>query len=141
MRYESAELAKIAVNCFLAAQISTANTLAELCERVGADWREIVPALRLDRRIGAHAYLKPGLGIAGGNLERDLATMIDIADSFGAPSGVVKAWVENSNHRKLARRVIPQTKNRRRPHNQSRKQNRIRQVIKVRHSQILNTNL
>ncbi|MGH6663134.1 MAG: nucleotide sugar dehydrogenase [Rhodospirillales bacterium] len=113
MRYESAELAKIAVNCFLAAQISTANTLAELCERVDADWREIVPALRLDRRIGAHAYLKPGLGIAGGNLERDLATMIDLADSFGAPSGVVKAWVDNSNHRKLAaarilkERVLP----------------------------------
>lgn len=113
MRYESAELAKIAINCFLAAQISTANTLAELCERVGADWREIVPALRLDRRLGAHAYLKPGLGIAGGNLERDLATVIGLADSSGAPSGVVKAWVENSNHRKLAaarilkERVLP----------------------------------
>jgi UDPglucose 6-dehydrogenase len=113
MRYESAELAKIAINCFLAAQISTANTLAELCERVGADWREIIPALRLDRRLGAHAYIKPGLGIAGGNLERDLATVIGLANSSGAPSDVVKAWVENSNHRKLAavrilkERVLP----------------------------------
>ena len=46
-----------------------------LCEKIGADWSEIVPALKLDARIGPHAYLSPGLGIAGGNLERDLATV------------------------------------------------------------------
>src|SRR5207245_1505995 len=75
MRYESAELAKISINMFLVASISTTNTLAELCERIGADWSEIVPALKLDKRIGQHAYLAPGLGIAGGNLERDLTTV------------------------------------------------------------------
>ena len=56
MGYESAELAKIAINVCLVASISAANVLAELCERVGADWAEIVPALRLDRRIGTHAF-------------------------------------------------------------------------------------
>ena len=76
MRYESAELAKIAINCCLVASVSVANTLADLSERIGADWNEIVPALRLDRRIGAYSYLAPGLGIAGGNLERDLATVL-----------------------------------------------------------------
>jgi UDPglucose 6-dehydrogenase len=100
MRYESAELAKIAINCCLAASVSTANTLAELCERIGADWSEIVPALRLDRRIGAHAYLSPGLGIAGGNLERDLATVIELAATHGTHAGVVNAWIENSRHRR-----------------------------------------
>ena len=34
--------------------------LAELCERIGADWSEIAPALKLDRRIGPYAYLTPG---------------------------------------------------------------------------------
>src|SRR4029077_19329707 len=43
MRYESAELAKIAINCCLVASITVANTLAELSERIGADWSEIVP--------------------------------------------------------------------------------------------------
>ena len=38
MRYESAELAKISINCCLVASITVANTLAELCERIGADW-------------------------------------------------------------------------------------------------------
>ena len=37
MRYESAELAKIAINMFLVSSVSTANTLAELCEAIGAD--------------------------------------------------------------------------------------------------------
>lgn len=100
MRYESAELAKISINMFLVASVSTANTLAELCERIGADWSEIAPALRLDRRIGQHAYLAPGLGIAGGNLERDLATVCRFADELGTDAGVVRAWLANSRHRR-----------------------------------------
>src|SRR5690606_37803730 len=44
MRYESAELAKISINCCLAASVSVANILAELSVRIGADWSEIVPA-------------------------------------------------------------------------------------------------
>jgi len=100
MRYESAELAKIAINCCLVSSISVANTLAELCERLGAAWSEIAPALKLDRRIGQHAYLAPGLGIAGGNLERDLATVCKLADAHGTDAGVVRAWIANSRHRR-----------------------------------------
>jgi UDPglucose 6-dehydrogenase len=100
MRFESAELAKISINMCLVASVSTANTLAELCERIGADWSEIAPALKLDRRIGPHAYLAPGLGIAGGNLERDLATICNLADERGGDAGVVRAWIANSLHRR-----------------------------------------
>ena len=100
MRYESAELAKISINMCLVASISTANTLAELCEKIGADWSEIVPALKLDRRIGHYSYLSPGLGIAGGNLERDLVTVCNFADTLGTDVGVVRAWLANSSHRK-----------------------------------------
>jgi UDPglucose 6-dehydrogenase len=106
MRYESAELAKISINFCLAASIGVANTLAEVSEAVGADWQEIVPALKLDRRIGSYSYLDPGLGLAGGNLERDLRTVLDIAAAGNGQSGldvdagIVKAWVNNSQHRK-----------------------------------------
>jgi len=100
MRYESAELAKIAINCCLVSSVSVANTLAELCERLGAAWPEIVPALKLDKRIGQHAYLAPGLGIAGGNLERDLATVCRLADEHGTDAGVVRAWIANSRNRR-----------------------------------------
>ena len=98
MRYESAELAKISINMCLVASIGVANTMAELCEKIGADWSEIVPALKLDRRIGPYSYLAPGLGIAGGNLERDLATVIRLADANGTDCGIVRAWLENSRH-------------------------------------------
>ncbi len=100
MRYESAELAKISINFCLVASVSVANTLAEVSEIIGADWSEIVPALRLDKRIGPHAYLNPGLGIAGGNLERDLRTVLGLAAGKGVDVGVVEAWIANSAHRK-----------------------------------------
>jgi UDPglucose 6-dehydrogenase len=100
MAYESAELAKISINFCLVASISVANTLAEICERVGADWSDIAPALKLDKRIGPGAYLGPGLGIAGGNLERDLRTVIKIGEAKGTDVGVVRAWLANSAHRK-----------------------------------------
>lgn len=100
MRYESAELAKISINFCLVASISVANTLAEVSETIGADWSEIAPALKLDRRIGAYAYLTPGLGISGGNLERDLRSVIGIGGEKGSDIGVVEAWLRNSDYRK-----------------------------------------
>lgn len=100
MRYESAELAKIAINCCLVASVSVANTLAELSERLGADWGEVVPALRLDRRIGEYAYLTAGLGLAGGNLERDLATVLRLSAEAGSEAGTIAAFLANSRHRR-----------------------------------------
>jgi UDPglucose 6-dehydrogenase len=100
MRYESAELAKIAINCCLVASVSVANTLADLSERIGADWHEIAPALKLDKRIGAFSYLAPGLGIAGGNLERDLATVLRMAEATGSEASTIAAFVKNSRARR-----------------------------------------
>ena len=115
MRYESAELAKISINMCLVASVTTANTLAELCEKIGADWSEIVPALKLDKRIGPYSYLAPGLGIAGGNLERDLATVCNFADQYGTDANMVRAWIGNSQYRRdwalrtLYREVLSKT--------------------------------
>ena len=100
MRYESAELAKISINMCLVASVTVANTLAELCENIGADWSEIAPALKLDRRIGQYSYLTPGLGIAGGNLERDLATVERLAAEHSTDASIVRAWIHNSRHRR-----------------------------------------
>ncbi len=113
MRYESAELAKIAINCCLVSAVSTANTLAEICEHIGADWSDIIPTLKADRRIGQYSYLAPGLGISGGNLERDLNTVLSMAARHGTDGAVVEAWLGNSGYRKnwplrmLAAHVFP----------------------------------
>jgi UDPglucose 6-dehydrogenase len=100
MRYESAELAKISINFFLVSSISTTNMLAEVCERAGADWSEIAPALRLDARIGPKAYLEPGLGFGGGNLGRDLTTISRLSAERGTDTRIIDAWQANSRYRR-----------------------------------------
>ncbi len=107
MRYESAELAKISINMFLVSSVTTTNTLAEVCEAVGADWAEIAPALRLDARIGPKAYLNPGLGLGGTNLLRDLVTIRELADERGTHAEVVETWLLDSKYRRdWARRLV-----------------------------------
>ena len=100
MKYESAELAKISINMFLVSSVTTTNTIAEVCEKIGADWSEIVPTLRMDKRIGQYAYLTPGLGISGGNLERDLATILSYSEVYETDKDVVSSWQKNSKNRK-----------------------------------------
>lgn len=99
MNYESAELAKISINLYLVATVTTTNTLAEICQHVGADWQDIAETLRLDKRIGPYAYLNPGLGLAGGNLERDLATISGIAHKHGCFTKLIDAELEDSAYR------------------------------------------
>jgi UDPglucose 6-dehydrogenase len=89
--YESAELTKTAINLYLIGAVTYSNTLADLCEAIGADWAEIAPALRLDARIGPAAYLRPSLGIAGGNLERDLVTLGRLAAARGVAAPYLDA--------------------------------------------------
>jgi UDPglucose 6-dehydrogenase len=100
MRYESAELCKISINMFLVSSVSTTNVLAEVCEATGAEWREIAPALRLDRRIGQYAYLTPGLGVGGGNLTRDMATIAWLAAEYGTDARLVATWLDDSSYRR-----------------------------------------
>ena len=100
MKYESAELTKISINILLASSITTTNMLAEACEKVSADWHEILPALKLDERIGKKAYLKPGLGISGGNIERDIYSIKKVLKSKKQSLSVVTAFQKNSAYMK-----------------------------------------
>ena len=93
MRLESAELTKAAINLYLSCGVTFANTLSDVCERVGADWSEVVPALRLDARIGPAAYIRPSLGISGGNLERDLVMLRDLAEERGIDAPLIQTIV------------------------------------------------
>jgi len=100
MKYESAELSKISINLCLVSSITVTNALSEICEKVGADWGEIMPALQLDKRIGKFSYLSPGLGLSGGNLERDLVTVIKLAKEHQTNVDVIKSFIDDSDYRK-----------------------------------------
>jgi len=80
--------------------VTVANTLAEVCEKVGADWSEIVPALKLDRRIGAYAYIAPGLGMPVGILNA-ISPPSSGCPSAWHRSGLMAAWRRNSRYRRI----------------------------------------
>jgi len=101
MNYESAELAKISINMYLISTVTTTNVISEVCERVGGDWKDISASLRLDKRIGKYAYLNPGLGISGGNLERDLYTLNKLQVSNKLNNKFVAELKNKSTARKM----------------------------------------
>jgi UDPglucose 6-dehydrogenase len=83
MSIESAEMVKHGINAFLATCITFTNELAIVCERVGANATDVERALRLEPRIGARAYVKPGAAFAGGTLARDIVFLNSIAEREG----------------------------------------------------------
>ena len=103
MNYKSAELTKIFINIYLISQVTTTNVLSEYTENNGANWNDIKKAIMFDKRIGKNAYLSPGLGISGGNLERDLKTLSKLSNQrteyknlfnlFSKISNIRKDWV------------------------------------------------
>lgn len=117
MRYESAELSKLSINMYLAASVCVTNSIAEVAESIGADWKEIFPVLQLDKRIGKFAYLQTGLGISGGNLERDLESIDQLAMEHGCFPEVFRSFVDSSAYsknwplRKLYEQVLSSTSN------------------------------
>lgn len=66
----SAEITKLATNCFLTTKISFANSIGDLAVRSGADPDRILAAIGSDSRIGGK-YLKYGYGFGGPCFPRD----------------------------------------------------------------------
>ena len=100
MNYESEEICKTAINMYLASSITFANTLAEISEKTGGDWEEVKKAMQLDKRIGKYSYITPGLGISGGNIERDLITLMKVSKKLKIRPGLIDACLKDSVHRK-----------------------------------------
>lgn len=76
---EAAEMIKYASNSFLATQISFINSIAQICEKVGADVTQVSRGMKLDGRIGNRAFLNAGLGYGGSCFPKDVEALIQIA--------------------------------------------------------------
>jgi UDPglucose 6-dehydrogenase len=94
--YETAEVIKYASNSYLAAQVSFINEIANICERTGADVTQVSKALSLDKRIGEHAYLSPGIGYGGSCLPKDLSALVHTAEARGYEPALLKAIIETN---------------------------------------------
>ena len=80
---QTAELAKVAANAFLATKISFINAISEVCEAADADVTLLADALGYDARIGRQ-FLNAGLGFGGGCLPKDIRAFMARAGELGA---------------------------------------------------------
>ena len=88
----SAETIKYASNAFLATKVSFVNAVANLCEAVGADVREVVLGMGYDKRIGFE-FLKPGPGWGGSCFPKDTRALIRIGDDAGYDFSLLRGVV------------------------------------------------
>ncbi len=113
MGIKSAEMTKYAANCMLATKISFMNEVANICENVGADVREVRAGIGSDRRIGYH-FIYPGVGYGGSCFPKDVRALINTAREYGCTPNLVEAVdaVNNRQKVKLAEKVIHYFKSR-----------------------------
>jgi UDPglucose 6-dehydrogenase len=107
MSRRAAELTKYAGNAFLATKITFINEIADLCEKVGADVKDVARGIGLDGRIG-DKFLHAGPGYGGSCFPKDTLALLKTAQDFEAPQRIVEAVVAVNDNRKRAmgRKVI-----------------------------------
>lgn len=108
MSTASAEMAKHAMNAWLATSISFTNDLADICEKMGADIEEVVQALKSEPRVGHKAYLFAGLGFSGGTLARDVQSLLSAAKKLKTDLPVIRGTLEKNKRRHSV--VVPHLK-------------------------------
>jgi len=86
----SAELTKYAANAMLASRISFMNEMANLCDRLGADVRQVRRGVGTDTRIGA-SFLFPGIGYGGSCFPKDVKALIRMGTAAGLDMALVRA--------------------------------------------------
>ncbi|HEX2191674.1 MAG TPA: UDP-glucose/GDP-mannose dehydrogenase family protein [Acidimicrobiales bacterium] len=89
----TAEMIKYACNAFLATKVSFVNAVANVCEAVGADVRDVVLGMGYDRRIGFE-FLRPGPGWGGSCFPKDTTALLRIADDNGYDFGLLRGVQE-----------------------------------------------
>jgi UDPglucose 6-dehydrogenase len=78
----TAEMIKYASNAFLATKISFINEMARICDRLGADVKEVAAGMGYDKRIG-RAFLDAGLGYGGSCFPKDVKALAHMAGEAG----------------------------------------------------------
>ncbi|SEL28085.1 UDP-glucose dehydrogenase [Roseovarius nanhaiticus] len=90
---ESAEMIKYAANAFLATKITFINEIAALCERVGADVKQVSRGMGMDGRIG-NKFLHAGPGYGGSCFPKDTTALARIGQEHASPMRIVEAVIE-----------------------------------------------
>jgi UDPglucose 6-dehydrogenase len=101
----TSEMIKYSANAFLATKISFMNEIANICELVDVDVKEVARGIGLDQRIGSR-FMSPGIGYGGSCFPKDVRGLERIAYSKGydahlirAVDAVNKAQIERTFHK------------------------------------------
>ena len=97
---KSAELIKYASNSFLAAKIAFINEIANLCDSVGADVREVARGMGFDSRIG-EKFLEPGPGYGGSCFPKDVDGLIHVAADHGMHLRILESVAEANRFQRI----------------------------------------
>ncbi len=100
MGVRSAEMTKYAANCMLATKISFMNEIANICERVGADVKDVRMGIGSDKRIGYH-FIYPGVGYGGSCFPKDVKALIHTARENDFNAQLISAVDAVNHHQKL----------------------------------------
>jgi len=104
----TAEMVKYASNAFLAARISFINEIANICEALGADVKEVATGMGYDKRIG-HAFLDAGVGYGGSCFPKDVKALAYMAEIKGRHPQLLRAVMEiNTDQRRAVVRKLEQ---------------------------------
>ncbi len=88
----TAEMIKYASNAFLATRISFINEIANICEALGADVKEVAQGMGYDKRIGHH-FLEPGVGFGGSCFPKDVKALAYMAQVNGTHPELLQAVI------------------------------------------------
>lgn len=97
---KTAELIKYASNAFLATEISFINSIANMCEKLGADVEKVAQGMMLDKRIGTKAFLHAGVGYGGSCFPKDVKGLIQTAQENGIRFGILEEVEETNSAQK-----------------------------------------
>ncbi len=90
---ESAEMIKYAANSFLATKVTFINEIAALCERTGADVKQVAKGMGLDGRIG-NKFLHAGPGYGGSCFPKDTKALARIGQEHGLPMQITETVIK-----------------------------------------------
>jgi UDPglucose 6-dehydrogenase len=96
----TAEMIKYASNAFLATKISFINEIAQICDKTGADVREVARAMGLDARI-APGFLSAGIGWGGSCFPKDVRALEYMAAAHGCHPQLLRAVIEINRDQRL----------------------------------------
>ena len=96
----TAELIKYAANAFLATKISFINEIANICDLVGANVKDVALGIGLDKRIG-RAFLNAGIGWGGSCFPKDLTALVREAEIYGYNTQLLKAVFDLNRFQRL----------------------------------------